>query len=138
MLCGAETAKRRTRFPPSATRLAKHYAASLGISWRDPLYEIGNTFEKLSFAELHPRKIDKGLAGQAFPELLSSPVHYGDMADTAGLGDYIQHVVAPEHGYSAQSNYYRYVANQMASPSRGTDDWGRNVAWLIIAPIISK
>jgi hypothetical protein len=117
-------------FPPSATRLAKWYAGRLGLAWRDPLYEIAGTFERFTADEMHERQ-NKSLAVKAFPELGSTPLHSGEFAD--GIGNFVTHVLAPEHGCDLQRDYYRHVASQMAIPSRGSQDgrdvWSRQGRW---------
>ena len=112
----------RTGFPPNATRVCSWYTARRkGGLWYDPLAELVDLMAGATYAELN-RPRAKSLAVKAFPTLAETPVLHGGLQVVAGVREYMDLVMAKEHGCEGAAQYYRHIAHQLNIKSRGSDE----------------
>lgn len=87
----------------------------------DPLAELVDLMAGATYAELN-RPRAKSLAVKAFPKLAETPVLHGGLQVVAGVREYMDLVVAKEHGCEGAAQYYRHIAHQLNIKSRGSDE----------------
>lgn len=107
-------------WPLSANAAARHYASSLGITWRDPFVDpdLVRFHLPLDFKSLNAGRGEKGGAFRAFPLLKQLRPQRHSMQSCAGVQRFAE-IAAKEKGFKSPLAWYNRIARDVGIDIHG-------------------